>query len=363
MIDIADPDLGKAEWNAVRDVLATGTLAAGDQVDQFEAEFADRCGSSHGIATSNGTTALHATLEALDLPVGTKVVTTPFTFVATANAIRHAGLDPLFVDVDPETFTIDPDAVETAMVRHGTDVGAILPVHLYGLPADMVALRAIADEYDVALVEDAAQAHDARIDGRPVGTFGDAATFSFYPTKNMTTGEGGMVTTDDAALADRVREFVDHGRAEASYDHATVGHNFRLTDIAAAIGRVQLRKLDGFTEARRSNASRYAAALADSAVDTPVEPEGRHHVYHQYTVRSDRRDELVDHLTGQDIGTAVYYPTPIHELPPYRGRDVDLPVAERLAEEVLSLPVHPGVTEAEIGRVADAIDAFERVSA
>ncbi len=364
MVDIADPDIGPQEWEAVEAVLESGHLAAGEQVEQFEDEFAAFCEADRAVATSNGTTALHATLEALELPAGTKVITTPFTFIATANTIRLAGLEPVFVDVDPDTFTINPAAVEAALERHD-DVGAIMAVHLYGLPADMASLRSIANDYGVYLIEDAAQAHDARVDGRPVGFYGDAATFSFYPTKNMTTGEGGMVITDDPDIEARVREFINHGRTASgsTYEHARVGHNFRLTDMAAAIGRVQLGKLPEYTAARRENALRYDELLADANVRTPVEPPDRRHVYHQYTVLSEARDELVDHLADHDVGAAVYYPTPVHEQRPYHDHDVELPVAERLADRVVSLPVHPKVGREGLEQVAEAIAAFEGVRA
>lgn len=361
MIDIADPEIGDAEHRAVERVLDSGQLAAGDEVDAFETEFAAYCGSHEAVATSNGTTALHAALSALDLPVGTQVVTTPFSFIATANAIRFAGYQPVFADIDPETFALDPESVEQAIKDHD-DIGAIVTVHLYGLPADTQALREVADAHDCFLVEDAAQAHGARIDDEPVGTHGDAATYSFYPTKNMTTGEGGMVTTDDHELADRVRSFIDHGRTGGgSYEHERIGHNFRLTDLGAAIGRAQLERLPEYNAARRKNAIRYDEALADTPIITPVEPSDRHHVYHQYTIRTNRRDELRAHLADHDIGSAVYYPTPIHHQPPYDYVERDFPVADRLSDEVLSLPVHPNVDPTDVDKVVDAIEEFEGV--
>ena len=363
MVDIADPEIGDAEHRAVERVLDSGQLAAGDEVDAFEREFASFCDSRDAVATSNGTTALHAALSALDLPVGTQVVTTPFTFIATANAIRFAGYQPVFADIDPETFALDPDRVEQAIEEH-EDVSAIVPVHLYGLPADMPALREVADAHDCYLVEDAAQAHGALNGDDPVGTYGDAATYSFYPTKNMTCGEGGMVTTDDHELADRIRSFIDHGRTTGgSYEHARVGHNFRLTDLGAAIGRAQLERLPDYNAARRENARLYDEALADTPLVTPTEPDDRRHVYHQYTIRTDRRDQLREHLADNDVGTGVYYPTPIHHQPPYDYVDRDYPVAERLSAEVLSLPVHPKVDASDVETVVEAIEAFEGVRA
>jgi len=357
VIRVADPQLGRAERAAVDDVLVSGDLADGEEVRAFEDAFGSFVDAEHAVATANGTAALHATFEALDLPAGATVVTTPFTFVASANAPRFAGLAPRFADVDPETYALDPDAVERVLERDD-DVAAILVVHLYGLPADVRRFAELAEAYDVALVEDAAQAHGATVDGRPLGTWSDAVCYSFYPTKNMTTGEGGMVTTDDPALAERLRAFVDHGRAEASYDHATVGHNFRMTNLAAAIGTAQLARLPAYTVARRENAAYLTEALSDAPVETPTEPVGRRHVYHQYTVRSPERDALREHLAARGVEAAVYYPRCVHEQPPYRDARADAPVAERLADEVLSLPVHPQVTEADRETVADAVRSF-----
>jgi len=356
VIPIASPEIGDPERERVLDVLDSGQLAAGEQVEAFEREFATRCGAAHGVATSNGTTALHAALHALGVGEGDTVVTTPFSFIATANAVRLVGARPVFVDIDPRTYNLDPGAVER-MLRRRDDVAAVLAVHLYGLPAAMEELSALADEYGVALVEDAAQAHGARYDGRPVGSLGDAACFSFYPTKNMTTGEGGMVVTDDAGVAERADRFIDHGRTEG-YRHAEVGHNFRMTDLAAAIGRAQLGRLDEAVERRRANAALLDERLAGTPVRTPAAPAGRRHAYHQYTVRTDRREALAEHCREQGVDTAVYYPVPIHDQPAYEGYDADAPTAARAAEEVLSLPVHPALSQHEIEQVADAARSF-----
>lgn len=358
MIDIASPDVGDRELHGIREALEEGALASGDRVQQFQSEFATYCGAEHGVATSNGTTALHSALHALGISEGDRVVTTPFSFVATANAIRFCGAEPVFADIDPETFNLDPDAVETVVREQ--DVDAILAVHLFGLPADMERLSELADEHDLALVEDAAQAHGAEIDGRRVGSLGDAACFSFYPTKNMTTGEGGMVVTDSQDVADRVERFIDHGRTEG-YEHASLGHNFRMTDMAAAIGRVQLSKLPDYTGARRANAELLTEALSDAPVTTPVEPAGRKHVYHQYTIRCDDRDALHDHLVDAGVGAAVYYPRTIPQQPAYEGVTAAEPVAERAAEEVLSLPVHPGVTGDDIETIASELRAYDPI--
>ncbi|WP_255198822.1 DegT/DnrJ/EryC1/StrS family aminotransferase [Halorarius litoreus] len=355
MIPIADPDVGDAEIQAVREAMESGSLACGERVKQFQSEFAAYCGADYGVATTNGTTALHAALHALGIGPGDRVVTTPFSFVATANAVRLVGAEPVFADIDPETYNLDPDAVE-AIVREG-DVDAILAVHLFGLPADMGRLAEIADEYDLWLIEDAAQAHAAEFEGRKVGSFGDAACFSFYPTKNMTTGEGGMVLTPHEDVADRVQRFIDHGRTQG-YEHGSVGHNFRLTDMAAAIGRVQLERLPEFTRARRANAARLTEALADAPVVTPIEPAGYTHVYHQYTVRCADRDALQAHLADHGVTAGVYYPLTIPDQPAYAGYDADVPEARRAAEEVLSLPVHPHVSAEDIETITAALRSF-----
>ena len=361
MIPIADPQLGDDERDAVAQVVDDGQLADGPVVRQFESEFADHTGVDHGVATTNGTTALHAVFEALGVGDGDQVVTTPFSFVASANAIRLAGGTPVFADVDPETLTLDPDAAADAVAR-SDDVVAILAVHLYGTPADMRDLRDLADDHGLALVEDAAQAHGATYRGEPVGSLADAACFSFYPTKNMTSGEGGMVTTDHDAVAERVRRFADHGRTEG-YAHSELGHNFRMTSLCAAIGRAQLRRLPAFNTARREHAERLTERLADTHVQTPTEPADATSVYHQYTIRSDQREALRAHLADEGVQTAVYYPTPIHEQPAYDGWSGDFPVAERAAERVLSLPVHPGLDAEDVDAVASAVESFDAASA
>ncbi len=360
-IRIAAPDIGQAERDRVDAVLQSGMLAAGDEVTAFEREFATVAGTDHAVATSNGTTALHAALTALELGAGDRVLTTPFSFVASTNAIRLCGATPLFADVDPATFTLDPHAVEGVLRDADGDVDAILVVHLYGLAADLDHLVELADEYDLLLIEDAAQAHGATFRGEPVGGFGDVGCFSFYPTKNVTTGEGGMITTNHEDVARRAARFINHGRpqnATATYEHVEVGHNFRLTDVAAAIGRTQLEKLDEYTESRRANAARLDAALDVGSVEPPVEPAYAGHVYHQYTVRSAERDALASHFDDHGIDTGVYYPTPIHQLPAYDGSAFDLPAAESAAEQVLSLPVHPGLSEADLTTIETAIQSY-----
>ncbi len=358
-IPIADPDIGPEEHCRVQEVLESGRLADGPTVRSFEAAFADFCGAGHGVATSNGTTALETAIRAVGLGEGDTVVTSPFSFIASANAIQLAGASVAFADIDPETYNLDPEAVEAVVADR--EIDAILAVHLYGLPAPMDRLREIAEEHDCLLIEDAAQAHGAAIDGRRTGTLGDAACFSFYPTKNMTTGEGGMVVTDDADVAERAARFVNHGRTD-SYEHATVGHNFRLTSISGALGLAQLEKLPDYTEARRAHSKRLTEALEPvESITTPTEPEGFTHVYHQYTVRTENRETFRAYLDAADVDTAVYYPTPIHQQPPYDHLDVSAPEAERAARQVVSLPVHPGLSAADVDRLTTLLRAYGRI--
>ncbi|KAB1191228.1 MULTISPECIES: DegT/DnrJ/EryC1/StrS aminotransferase family protein [Haloferax] len=361
MIPIAAPQLGTEELDRIATVMESGIIADGPEVRGFERAFADYCDADYGVATSNGTTALHAALHALGIGPGDRVLTTPFTFIATANAVTFTGADVGFVDIDPQTYNIDPDALEERL-RTGEQVDAVIAVHLYGLPADMTRLTELAETYDFLLVEDAAQAHGAEVDGQRVGSFGDAACFSFYPTKNMTTSEGGMITTVHEDVAERAARFVDHGRI-SGYDHAEVGHNFRMTSIAAAIGRVQLDRLPEFTRARQANAAMLTEYLEDAPVTTPYVPADRTHVFHQYTVQCDgvERDALKSYLDSKAIGTGVYYPKPVHEQPPYAHMMVSAPVAERAASNVLSLPVHPGLSEDDVTRVGRTVAQYVEV--
>ena len=365
-IPIADPDLSEAARDRVQSVLESGQLAAGPEVRTFEEEFAAYCGVDHAVATSNGTTALHTALEALGLEEGEAVLTTPFSFVASANAIRLAGGRPVFADVDPETYALDPDSISEILSRRD-DVVGLLPVHLYGLPAPMEELLEIAEAHDLFVLEDACQAHGAEIGGERVGSFGDAACFSFYPTKNATSGEGGMITTDREDVARNARQYVNHGRdptGKGGYEHVSLGHNHRMTSLAAAIGLSQLERLPAFNRARRKNAAHYDEAFEDLPLETPTVPRGYRHVYHQYTVRTEDRGALRESLEDRGVGTAVYYPTPIHRQPAYETVSTaaaDLPRAERAAEEVLSVPVHPNLTDEDRRTVVDAVTAhYER---
>jgi perosamine synthetase len=355
-IPIAAPQIGEEERRAVLEVLDSGQLAHGPVVEAFEREFADWCGVANAVAVSSGTAALHLLLLAHGLGEGDEIITSPMTFVASANAALFVRARPVFVDVESETFCIDPALVEAAITPR---TRAIMPVDLYGHPAAIGELREIATRHGLLLIEDAAQAHGAAIDGIKTGALGVDAGFSFYPTKNMTTAEGGMVTTPDDDVAAKVRSLRQHGAVER-YRHEVLGYNFRLTDVAAAIGRAQLAKLDRFNETRRRNAAKLTRGLSGIAgIVPPREREGYHHVYHQYAVRVERdRDGVQERLRQLGVGTAVHYPIPVHRQPLY----IDLgygnqsfPVAERMAGEVLSLPVHPGLRDPDIDRIIDSV--------
>ena len=364
-IPAARPLIGAEERAAVDAVLAGGMVVQGPQVAAFEEEFSARVvGGAHCVAVNSGTSAQH--LAALASGAGAdreaEVIVPSFTFAATANSVAITGARPVFADIDPVTFTLDPASVEAAVTERTI---AIEVVHLYGLPADMPRILDIARRHGLAVWEDCAQAHAAAIDDEPVGAFGAWGSFSFYPTKNMTSLEGGMVSTADAELARRVRLLRNQGM-ERQYANEVVGLNNRMTDVAAAVGRVQLTRLAGWTAARRANAAALDAGLADApGVVTPHVPPGYTHVYHQYTIRLEgasaaERDEVARVLREQwRIGTGVYYPIPNHRLPslaPY-APGVDLPGTERAARECLSLPVHPSLSEADLERIVRAVGA------
>ncbi|HYL40835.1 MAG TPA: DegT/DnrJ/EryC1/StrS family aminotransferase, partial [Candidatus Binatus sp.] len=353
MIPIARPDIGPDEVQAVTDVLTSGMLAQGKRVAELEERWARNCGVRHAVATSNGTTALMSILAGLGIGAGDEVITVAHTFAATANAILFTGATPVFVDIEPETYLLDPSRVEAAI---GPRTKAIMPVHLFGLVADMDALQAIADRHGLTIVEDACQAHDATYRGRKAGSFGPAA-FSLYATKNMTTGEGGLVTTDDDRLADWIRLYRNQGM-RARYQFEMLGYNFRMTDINAAIGLVQLDKLEANTAKRRAIAARYDEAFADLPVGRPVTPPDRTHVFHQYTLDvGPRRDEIVAALRADGVGADIYYPIPVHRQAYIleRGITADLPITDAAAAHTLALPMHPGLTDAEFATVVQAV--------
>lgn len=360
MIPIAKPMMGEEEKAAVIAVLESGQLAQGQKVAEFEELFAQFCGVKHAIATSSGTTALHVALLAHGIGAGDEVITTPFTFIASANSVLFTGARPVFVDIQPDTFNIDPQQVEEAVKARrasGARVKAIMPVHLFGQLCDMPALLDIARRYELLIVEDACQSHGASIDGQKAGSF-STGCFSFYPTKNITTGEGGIVTTDDDAIAQRCR-LLRHQGSSRTYFHETLGYNFRMTNIHAAIGVAQMGKLARWTEQRIANAAYLTARLSHLPhVVPPAVRPGYRHVFHQYTVRiRGNRDQAIEQLRAKGIGVGVYYPLPIHKQPLYLGLGYDdhLPEAERAAQEVLSLPVHPALSPEDLEAIVEAV--------
>lgn len=356
VIPAARPLIGEAEIEAAVRVLRSGQVVQGPEVAAFEAEFSEQLvDGRHCVAVNSGTSALHLAMLALGFGPGDEVIVPSFSFAATANAVRLVGATPVFADIEPGSFCLAPDAIAALI---GPRTKAIMPVHLYGHPAAMDRIMDLAQRHGLAVVEDAAQAHGAALAGRPMGTFGIAGCFSFYPTKNMHSLEGGMVTTADAQLARTLRLLRNQGM-EQRYANEIVGANLRMTDVAAAIGRVQLRQLPGLTAQRQLNAKFFDSRL--TGVVTPPVADGARHVYHQYTVRVADRDEAQGRLREAGVGSGVYYPTPIHRLRPYLGPDGapgpwHLPETDRAAAEVLSIPVYPGLTSTELDRIVSAVN-------
>jgi dTDP-4-amino-4,6-dideoxygalactose transaminase len=338
---------------AIAGVLESSAFILGPEVAAFEEEFAAYCGSRIGIGVNSGTSALHLALLAANVGPGDEVVTTPFTFVATIAAIRYTGARPVFVDIDPRSYNVNPAKIDAVISKK---TKAILPVHLYGQPADMDRILDIARRRNLVVIEDAAQAHGAEYKGRRAGSMGDMACFSFYPSKNLGAyGEGGMVVTANPEYARTIRMLRDWG-SEERYLHVLPGYNYRMEGIQGAILRVKLRHLEAWTEARRAHAAEYNRLLAPAQAVVPVEmPYGRH-VYHVYAVRTGRRAEAREALQQAGVQTAIHYPIPVHLQPAYSDLGYhhgDFPVAEQVASEVLSLPMYPELTDEQIGLIAE----------
>jgi dTDP-4-amino-4,6-dideoxygalactose transaminase len=360
VIPISAVTLGEAEERLVVEVLRSGQLAQGPMVARLEQEFAAYCGTRHAVAVANGTVALVAALRVLGVGPGDDVVTSAFTFVATLNAILECGARARFADIDPVTFNVDPAALD-AVCTDRTRV--VMPVHLYGQPADMAAISPIAGRVGATIVEDAAQAHGASIGGRRVGSFG-VGTFSFYATKNITTGEGGIVTTDNDDIAERLRLLRNHGM-RARYQYESVGTNLRLTDIQAAIALPQLARLDATITQRQTHAQRLNVGLCGiPGVVTPVVASECRHVFHQYTIRVTEdaaidRDTLAAQLASRGVQSGIYYPRVVFDYDCYRTHPnvvaADVPAARTTAAQVLSLPVHPGCSASDLDHIVDAV--------
>ena len=364
MIPIARPILGEEELAAVKEVIASGMLAQGPKVKAFEAAFARDVGRRHGIAVANGTAALHIALMAHGIKAGQEVLIPPLTFFATASTVLLCEAKPSFSDIDRNSYNLDASKAKAAMTRK---TAAIMPVHLYGQTAEMDPILAEAKDRGIPVIEDAAQAHGAEYHGKKAGNLGQTACFSFYATKNMTTGEGGMILTDDDSIAERCRLLRDHGQA-SKYEHVLVGYNYRMTEIAAAIGLVQLKKLEGWVKQRRANARALTKGLEDiEGLVPPSEGNWMVHSYYQYVVRAEDsfpipRDEIVRRLAEDGIGCRPSYPKPLYRQEALkslriRGR---CPVAEDVVPRLFELPVHPGVGPADVDRIVDTVERLAR---
>lgn len=340
---------------AVLEVMRQGSYILGPAVERFETNFAAYCGAAHAVALNSGTSALHLALLALDVAPADEIITVPMTFVATVAAIRYANAKPVFVDIDPETWTMDAAQLERAITPR---TKAIIPVHLHGRLADMRAIMAIADRHGIPVIEDAAQAHGASANGRRAGTFGAIGCFSFYPGKNLgACGEGGAVVTNRVDLAEKIRRMRDWGQT-ARYYHDLPGYNYRMDGIQGAVLDVKLRHLPAWTEARQAVARRYDALLADADVGLPAPARSGEHVYHVYAVRTPARARLQKELAAADVATNIHYPRPVHLQKIHADlghRAGDFPVAEALAQETLSLPIYPEISRQQIELVASAV--------
>jgi dTDP-4-amino-4,6-dideoxygalactose transaminase len=334
--------------SAVTDVIQSASFVGGEAVECFEREFATYCGAKHAIGVANGTDALELTLHALDIRQGDEVITTAHTFIATAAAIARSGATPVFVDVDPTTYNIDPNLIERAVTRR---TKAIIPVHLYGQPADMRPIMKIAADYRLSVIEDAAQAHGAKYEGRRVGSIGHLACFSFYPGKNLGAyGDGGAVTTNDDYLAERIARLRDHGRI-TKYEHAEIGCNSRLDTLQAAVLRVKLRYLDSWNRQRQKAAGWYSRALAGTHYGLPKLGPTRTHVYHLFVIMAEKRDALAHRLQDAGIASGIHYPLPLHLQPAFAHLGVEkgkLPITEALATQALSLPMFAELTHEQV---------------
>ncbi len=360
MISIASPGIGKEEIRAVTEVLKSGNITKGEIVAGFEKKFASYIGAKHGVSCSSGTAALLVGLEALGIGEGDEVITTPFTFIATSNSIIYNRAKPVFADIDERTFNIDPVKIRAAITDK---TKAVMVVHLYGQPCEMKEIREICDEKGLLLIEDCAQAHGAEYRKKKVGTFGDLSAFSFYATKNMVTGEGGMVLTDNGAVAEKAAVIINQGQI-GKYDHVMIGYNNRMTNIEAAIGMEQLKKLEAMTQRRIRNAEYLTNGLKDvDWLEVPYVPRHVRHVWHQYTLKvpGGRRDDFFKYLNESGVGARIYYPKPSYMQPAYEGmgyREGLCPVSESVARQVISLPVHPMLGRKDLEKIVSTVKGY-----
>jgi len=358
MIHIAKPHIEEEEKKAVMEVLDSGMLAQGKKVAELEEKFAKFCGVEHAVAVNSGTAAIHASLYAMGVREGDEVVTVPFTFVASANPILMQNAKVVFCDIKPDTFNIDPEDVKEKITPK---TKAILPIDLYGQIYDVKAIQEIADDHNLLVMEDACQAVNAALDGKMAGAFGDMASFSYYATKNLITGEGGMITTQNAEYAELCRRFRHHGQsAETRYEYYDLGYNYRMMDLQAAIALVQLDRIEGLTQKRIANAEHLTEHLSKlDGISTPFVKPGAKHAFHQYTIKVEddfeiSRDDLKAKLNEKGIGSGVYYPKPLHLHKFYLEmgyKEGEFPVSEELSKKVLSLPVHPDLTQEDLDTI------------
>jgi perosamine synthetase len=356
--------IGEEEIQRVTDVLRSGILAQGKVVEEFEDAFAKYCDVDYAIATSSGTAALHTALAALGVKKNDEVITTDFSFIASASSILMQGAKPVFCDIEKETFNIDPLLIEERITNK---TKAILPVHLYGHPTDMDLINEIAADHDLLVLEDACQAHGTLYHNQKVGGLGDVGVFSFYPTKNMTTGEGGIITTNEEKIAKKARLIRNHGQHE-KYKHGSLGYNYHMTNISAAIGLAQINHLDEWNRKRRENASFLTQAFDSmNSFQPPIVKPYATHCFHQYTIALKdesklKREEVIAHLQKQSIGFGVHYPLPLHQQPLFNTADTnmnDFPVATNASEHVLSLPVHPQLSTQDLTSIVSCFNQLE----
>lgn len=362
MIPIAKPVVSEEGKRMVLEVLESGELASGRKVKEFEERFSSYIGQKYGIAVSSGTTALHIALQACGIKFGDKVITTPFTFIATANSILYCAAKPVFCDIDENTFNISISSLKK-LLETEKDVKALLIVHLFGLPCNMDEIMEITNKYGLILIEDCAQAHGASFKGKKAGSFGLSSIFSFYPTKNMTTSEGGMIVTNDEKVSGESMLLRNHGMKN-EYEHEILGYNFRMTNISAAIGLSQMKQLDELIEKRRKNAHYFNEHLKNlPGIEIPFVPSSDYlHAYNQYTLRiKDKRDDFIKNLKEKEIGHKIFYPTIIPNQPFYRKLGVysgSFPVAEKVSKEVISIPVHPALHDSDLKRIVESVSEY-----
>jgi len=366
MIPIAKPYIGDEEIKAVSEVLKSGMVAQGPKVRELEEKFAKLCGTKYAIATNSGTAALHTALQVSGIKQGDEVITTPFTFIATANTILMQQAKPVFVDIDEETFNIDPEKIAEKITDK---TKAIETVDLYGNLCDYGEINNVAKNNNLVVIEDAAQSVNAESNGKKAGSLGDIAAFSFYATKNITCGEGGIITTNNEDIAQNAKLFRQHGRSKmTSYEYTNLGYNYRMTDICAVIMLQQLKKIDFITKKRIENAEYLSKELEKiKGIKAPEIKKDNSHVFHQYTIKVQEdfklsRDEVIEHLSKKGIGTGVYYPKPLHLLGHFKKfgyKEGDFPVAEKASKEVISLPVHPHLTKEQLNQIIDAFKELE----